>query len=169
MVFCVASASAGEECGDTGQDGSHERYSHRAEQPLLALVAGSDVGLQILRAGDDPRIGAPHPVFIDKETVDEAHDEQDCRYLPESRQEPSNAVDCINADQRVNDVAGNTDCFENRAAALDSLGRGQPQLHASFPHYGRVKIHHIHRAFADTDDANQNQQCAQNEPFQDDS
>ena len=165
----VITTSANENRGDAGQDDRHERYSHRAEQPLLALVAGADVGLQVLRAGDDPRIGAPHPVFIDKETVDETHDEQDRRYLPESRQEPSGAVDCINADQHVNDVAGNTGCFENRAASLDSLGRGQSQLHAPFPHFGRVKIHHIHRAFADADDAEQDQQRAQHEPFQDDS
>ena len=42
----------------------HDRHAHGAKQPLDLPVLRRDVGLQILRAGDGPRLGMAHPPVI---------------------------------------------------------------------------------------------------------
>ena len=76
------------------------------------------------------------------------------------------AVECIDADQHIGDVSGDADSFENQSISLDFRVCCKSQRYAPLLHLRAVKMHHAHRALADTDGANQNEQNAQPDAFQ---
>ena len=58
------------------------------------------------------------------------------------------------------------DSFENQSILLDFRVCCKSQRNAPLLHLLAVKMHHAHRALADTDGANQNEQNAQPDTFQ---
>jgi len=58
------------------------------------------------------------------------------------------------------------DSFENQSISLDFRVCCKSQRYAPLLHLLAVKMHHAHRALADTDGANQNEQNAQPDAFQ---
>ena len=59
---------------DSRQYCRYDCHSDRAEDPLFAFVLRGDVGLQILRTGNRPRLRVPDPKAVNKKTVDQIHD-----------------------------------------------------------------------------------------------
>lgn len=86
--------------------------------------------------------------------------------LPKALNEALCAVERIDADQHIGDVAGDADSFENQSISLDFRVCCKSQRYAPLLHLLAVKMHHAHRALADTDGANQNEQNAQPDAFQ---
>ena len=103
---------------------------------------------------------------IDQKAVNEIHNGQDDKQLPEARRKAARTIYPIDTDQHIADIAGDTDGFEQQAVASDAFRACKPQFYAPLLHCRAVKMHHAHRALADTDGANQNEQNAQTDAFQ---
>ena len=147
----------------------HHRYdchAHRAEQTLFLLVFCSNAGLQILCSGDRPCVRVPHPETIDQKTVNEIHNGQDDKQLPEARRKAARTVYPIDTDQHIADIAGNADCFEQQAVASDAFRACKPQFYAPLLHRRAVKIHHPNSPLTDARSADQNQQNSHPKTFQ---
>lgn len=69
------------------QDCRDRDHADRAERPFTALVLFQNIGLQILRPGDDPRFCMTDPELVDEKTVDRIQDRQNDEKLPKSRAE----------------------------------------------------------------------------------
>ena len=63
-------------------------------------------------------------------------------------------------------ISGDADSFENQSISLDFRVCCKSQRYAPLLHLRAVKMHHAHRALADTDGANQNEQSAKSYAFQ---
>ena len=61
------------------------------------------------------------PVLIDQETVDQVHDGQDHKALPEPRPEASRAVNQAHADEHIGHIARKAQAPEKRAPLPDGL------------------------------------------------
>ena len=88
----------------------------------------------------------------------EIHNGQYDQQLPKAMNEALCAVERIDADQHIGDVSGDADSFENQSISLDFRVCCKSQRYAPLLHLRAVKMHHAHRALADTDGANQNEQ-----------
>ena len=108
----------------------------------------------------------PHLVIIDQKAVDQIHNGQDDKQLPEARRKAARTVYPIDTDQHIADIAGNANGFENQRIALDFLVCCKSQLHAPLLHRRAVKMHHIHCPFADAHGADENQQDSQPKTLQ---
>lgn len=63
----------------------------------------------------------PHPVTIDQKTVNEIHNGQDDKQLPEARRKAARTVYPIDTDQHIADIDGDADGFEQQAVASDTF------------------------------------------------
>ena len=107
-----------------------------------------------------------YPIAVNPKSVYEIHNGQYDQQLPEARKKPPRTVACIDAHQHIGNIAGNADSFENQSISLDFRVCCKSQRYAPLLHLLTVKMHHAHRALADTDGANQNEQNAQPDAFQ---
>ena len=107
-----------------------------------------------------------YPITVNPKSVYEIHNGQYDQQLPEALNEALCAVERIDADQHIGDVSGDADSFENQSISLDFRVCCKSQRYAPLLHLLAVKMHHAHRALADTDGANQNEQNAQPDAFQ---
>ena len=82
----------------------------------------------------------PHPVTIDQKTVNEIHNGQDDKQLPEARRKAARTVYPIDTDQHIADIAGDTDGFEQQAVASDAFRACKPQFYAPLLHRRAVKM-----------------------------
>ena len=107
-----------------------------------------------------------YPIAVNPKSVYEIHNGQYDQQLPKALNEALCAVERIDADQHITDIAGNTYRFENQSIPLYFFVCCKPQLYAPTLNFRAVKMHHAHRALADTDGANQNEQNAKSYAFQ---
>lgn len=126
------------------------------------------LGLQILRAGDVPGLGAAHPVFVDEQLVDQIQDEQNGEQLPKPRPEPPGAVDAIDTDQHEGEVERDAQALEDLPVLPDPLPGDEAVLHATVLHVPMVQEHHGHGPLSDADGAEKDQQRPQQNAFCDD-
>ena len=98
------------------------------------------------------------PERIHPEPVDDIHDGQDHKQLPEAGCKAPCPVDRVDHHQHIGDVAGEADSFELQAAARYRFAGRQAQFHAALLHFRAVEMHHLHRAFADAERTDQDQQ-----------
>ena len=107
-----------------------------------------------------------YPIAVNPKSVYEIHNGQYDQQLPKARKKTPRTVHRIDADQHIGDVTGNADGFENQSVPLYFFVCCKPQLYAPILNFRAVKMHHAHRALADTDGANQNEQNAKSYAFQ---
>jgi len=107
-----------------------------------------------------------YPIAVNPKSVYEIHNGQYDQQLPKALNEALCAVERIDADQHIGDVSGDADSFENQSISLDFRVCCKSQRYAPLLHLLAVKMHHAHRALADTDGANQNEQNAKSYAFQ---
>lgn len=128
--------------------------------PLFVPVLSVDIGLQILGAGNGPRLGMPHPPFIDQQGVHQPQDQQDHQHLPEALPKSSGTVQTVHAAKQIYQVAGQANCLHLHTVALDALPGDQAAANAALLHIPVVHMHHIHGAFADAERTGRHQQRA---------
>ena len=107
-----------------------------------------------------------YPIAVNPKSVYEIHNRQYDQQLPKALNEALCAVHRIDADQHIGNVAGNADGFEQQGVSLDFFVCCKSQRYTPVLNFRAVKMHHAHRALADTDGANQNEQNAQPDAFQ---
>ena len=103
---------------------------------------------------------------IDQKAVNEIHNGQDDKQLPEARRKAVRTVYPIDTDQHIADIAGDADGFEQQAVASDAFRACKPQFYAPLLHRRAVKMHHPNSPLTDARSADQNQQNSQPKTFQ---
>ena len=106
------------------------------------------------------------PPVVDEEPVDHVHDRQNDEQLPEAGQKAPRAVDRVHADQHVGDIPRHADALEAQTVFPDGFVGRKAQLDAALLHVGVIEVNHAHRALADADRADKDQQHTKTQPLQ---
>lgn len=107
-----------------------------------------------------------YPIAVNPKSVYEIHNGQYDQQLPKALNEALCTVERIDAGQHIGNVTGNAYRFENQSISLDFFVCCKSQRYAPVLNFRAVKMHHAHRTLANTDGANQNEQNAKPDAFQ---
>ena len=151
---------------DAGQKCRENRHTDSAQEPFLTFVLHRDIGTKILRAGDNPIPGMSDPITVDQDSVDQVHDRQNHETLPEDGPEASGAVDRADADERVNHISRKAEEPEAIAPPPDRLPGRQAQRNHPVLYFLIIEMRHPDGALPDADGADEIQQEAQAQSFQ---
>ena len=129
------------------------------------------------RLGDEPavsmleiNVSCPNvkegAIAFGQKAVNEIHNGQDDKQLPEARRKAFRTVYPIDTDQHITNIAGNANSFEKLRIALDFLVCRKSQLHAPLLHCRAVEMHHPNSPLADAHSTDKSQQSPQPKTFQ---
>ena len=127
---------------DPRESGSDESHAQCSCDPFLFLVLCRDIWSEIFRTQNDPVFGMAYSVFINQDTVDQIHNGQDHKTLPETRPKATCSVEHVHADEHVDQIARKAQASKAHTLFPDFFSCRQAKFNNSYLYLQIVKMDH---------------------------